>query len=105
MDNPATEPRPRVPLKVCPACGGDWFREADYYEFLREESLGPFWPTWPRLVGQLSRGAMTLLVCLCGSPLAPEISGVLGNFNTELLALLASLRKVLDRLEDLRSGR
>jgi len=48
---------------------------------------------------------MTLLVCLCGSPLAPQISGAIGNFNTELVALLDSLRKVLDRLEDLRSGR
>ena len=94
-------------MKVCPACGGDWFREADYHQFLREESLGSMWPTWPALVGQLSKGIMTLLVCLCGSPLPPQTGGVRGGylFNSELVALLASLRNVLDRLEDLRSGR
>jgi hypothetical protein len=93
-------------LNVCPACGGDWFREVNYYEFLREETLASIWPTWPALVGQLSKGIMTLLVCLCGSPLAPRIGGVRGGtFNTELIALLASLPKVLDRLEDLRTGR
>jgi nucleoid DNA-binding protein len=50
---------------------------------------------------------MTLLVCLCGSRLTPRIGGVRGGdtFNQELTALLDSLRKVLDRLEDLRSGR
>jgi nucleoid DNA-binding protein len=93
-------------LNVCPACGGDWFREADYYEFLREETLGYFQETWPLLVGQLSRGIMTLLVCLCGSPLAPDVGGLSGkSFFNELLALRASLRKVLDRLEDIRSDR
>jgi nucleoid DNA-binding protein len=50
---------------------------------------------------------MTLLVCLCGSPLTPRIGGVRGGdtFNRELTALLDSLRKVLDRLEDIRSDR
>jgi nucleoid DNA-binding protein len=49
---------------------------------------------------------MTLLVCLCGSPLTPRIGGVRGGTSfDELTALLDSLRKVLDRLEDLRSGR
>ena len=94
-------------MNVCPACGGDWFRQADPYEFLREETLGYFWPTWPDLVGQLSTGVMTLLVCLCGSPLTPRIGGVRGGdtFNQELTALLDSLRKVLDRIEDIRTGR
>ena len=41
-------------------------------KFLREESLGSMCPGWPVLVGQLSIGVMTLLVCLCGSPLAPD---------------------------------
>jgi hypothetical protein len=49
---------------------------------------------------------MTLLVCLCGSPLTPRIGGVRGGTSfDEQTALLASLRKVLDRLEDLRTGR
>ena len=106
MANPARESRPGWPLKVCPACGGDWFREADYYRFLREETLRGSWPTWPVLVGQLGRGAMTLLVCLCGSPLAPDIGGVRGGraFNTELIALLASLQKAREGLEEARRG-
>ena len=56
-------------------CGGDWFREADYYEFLREELLGYSWPTWPDLVGQASQEAKTLLVCLCGTPQPHVIGG------------------------------
>src|ERR1017187_2129218 len=57
-------------------------------KFLREESLGSMRPGWPVLVGQLSIGVMTSLVCLCGSPLAPRIGGVRGGhtFNTELTA-------------------
>src|ERR1035438_965534 len=107
MDNPPTELRPRGPLNVCPACGGDWFRQVNSYEFQREETLGYFQETWPLLVGRLSKGVMTLLVCLCGSPLTPRIGGVRGGdtFNRELTALLDSLRKVLDRLEDIRSDR
>jgi hypothetical protein len=106
MANPSPGRRSTWPLKACPACGGDWFRELNYHEFLREETLGYSWETWPDLAGQLSRGTMTLLVCLCGSPLTPQIGGVRGGhlFNMELLALLASLRKVLDRLEHLRTG-
>jgi hypothetical protein len=61
-----------LPLKSCLVCGGDWFREADYYEFLREELLGYSWPTWPTLVGQASPQAKPLLVCLCGAPQAQQ---------------------------------
>ena len=48
-----------------------------------------------RLAGQFSTGAMTLLVCLCGSPLAPDIGGVRSGhtFNTELVALLPACTK------------
>jgi nucleoid DNA-binding protein len=105
MHNSATERRPRGPSNVCPLCGGDWFRETDYYRFLKEESLAFSWSTLPALVGQLSREPMIVLVCLCGSPLAPKIGGAFGNFNTERVALRTSLRQALDRLEDLRSAR
>ena len=64
-----------LPLKSCPVCGGDWFREADYYEFLREELLGYWWATRPDLVGQASQDAKTLLVCLCGTPQPHVIGG------------------------------
>ena len=69
--------------------------------------FGSFREAWPLLVGQLSSATMTLLVCLCGSPLTPDVGGLRGGptFNSELVALLASLRKVLDRLEDLHRGR
>ena len=84
-----------IPLKTCPACAGDWFREADHYAFFREESksVGPSWPTWPDLVGQLSMAPMPLLVCLCGRPWRPEIAGVRGErtFNLNLAQLLDGL--------------
>ncbi len=64
-----------LPLKSCPVCRGDWFREADYYEFQREELLQYSWPTWPDLVGQASPQAKPLLVCLCGTPQAHLIGG------------------------------
>src|ERR1017187_4104694 len=107
MDNPAPERRPRGPLNVCLACGGEWFRQGNSYEFQREETLSYFQETWPLLVGRLSKGIMTLLVCLCGSPLTPKIGGVRGGhtFNSELTALLASLRKILVRLEDIGTAR
>jgi nucleoid DNA-binding protein len=82
-----------IPLKTCPACGGDWFREADYYRFLREERVNSICPTWPNMVGQLSMAPMTLLVCLCGTPLRPEIGGVRGGYtsNRELMQFLGGL--------------
>jgi nucleoid DNA-binding protein len=89
-----------IPLKTCPDCAGDWFREADYYAFLREESLG--WRTGPDLVGQLSLAPMPLLVCLCGAPLKPEIGGVRGGrtANLELAQLLVSLENCHAWLKD-----
>jgi len=95
-----------IPLKTCPACGGDWFREADYYEFFREESVGSSWPTWPDLVGQISPGPMSLAVCLCGTPLKPEIGGVRGGrtANLELAKLLDSLQTCHARIRDLHDG-
>jgi nucleoid DNA-binding protein len=85
-----------IPLKACPACGGNWFREADYYRFLREESLRGR-PTWPDLVGQISLSPMPLLVCLCGAPLSPSIGGVRGGLtpNLELAQLLVGLENCL----------
>jgi nucleoid DNA-binding protein len=84
-----------IPLNICLACGGNWFREVDCYRFLREESVGSFWPGWPDLVGRISPGPMTLLVCLCGTPLAPSIGGVRGGRtpNVELLQFLDSLEQ------------
>ena len=73
----AAEPRkgriPEFPIHTCRACGGDWFREGDYYEFLKEEGLG-ITPTWPVLIGQLSPGPLTVGICLCGTPWMPSTS-------------------------------
>ena len=69
----------RVPeLRTCLVCGGNWFREADFYEFWREEAVGNSWPTWPDLVGK-SPGPMGLGICLCGSPWKPLIGGMRGG--------------------------
>ena len=64
-----------TPLKVCLACGGNWFRTADYYEFLREP-FGGLWNIGRPLVGQSSQIPMMIAVCLCGTPQVPRISGV-----------------------------
>ena len=95
-----------MPLNTCPTCGGNWFREADYYEFLREESLGLSWPTWPELVGQISMAPMPLLVCLCGAPRYPSLGGIRGGrtSNLQLVQLLNSLKNCHARLKDHHDG-
>jgi hypothetical protein len=87
---------------TCLACGGEWFREASYFAFLPEESLGPFWDTWPDLTGQASYIPMTVRVCLCGAPLDPEIGGLRGGRtpNRELCRFLESLAKAKKQLKE-----
>jgi hypothetical protein len=68
-----------IPLKACPACGGDWFREIDFAAFIPEERLRGFWPTWPNLVGQIVESSVRRLVCLCGRPMSPDIGGLRGG--------------------------
>ncbi len=65
------------PLNTCLACGGSWFREADFYEFSAEESSEP-----------ITGGAKSLRVCLCGTPLAPDIGAETGS--QELKRFMAS---------------
>jgi nucleoid DNA-binding protein len=83
---------------TCLACGGEWFREADYYAFISEES----WPTWPNSTGQDSIIPMTVCVCLCGAPLNPEIGGLHGGRtpNYELNQFLKSLAKAQKQLKE-----
>jgi len=90
-----------IPLNICSACGGNWFREVDCYQFLREESVGSSCASWPDLVGRISPGPMTLLICLCGTPLAPLIGGVRGGRtpNLELVQFLDSLKDSLEWLK------
>ena len=63
---------------TCSACGGEWFREADYYPFRPEKDLVT-WPGWPELIGRASVARMTVGVCLCGTPLDPLIGGLRGG--------------------------
>jgi hypothetical protein len=83
----------KAPLKTCSACGGTWFRQADFFQFWREELLGGFWPTWPDLVGQLSRMPMGIAVCLCGTSQLPNLGGLRGGRtpNREISRLWESL--------------
>ncbi len=69
----------KAALKTCSACSGTWFRQADFFQFLREETLGGSWETWPDLVGQASAMPMGIAVCLCGTPQLPNLGGVRGG--------------------------
>jgi nucleoid DNA-binding protein len=90
------------PTCMCLACGGEWFREASYFAFWPEESLGSSWDTWPNLTGQDSIIPMTVCVCLCGVPLNPEIGGLHGGRtpNRELSRFLESLAKAKKQLKE-----
>jgi hypothetical protein len=55
----------KIPLATCLACGGSWFRESTYFEFMPEKLVGPIWPGWPVLVGQYSMAPMIIGVCRC----------------------------------------
>src|SRR5579864_8158065 len=89
-----------IPLKTCPACGGDWFREADFAAFIPEERLGGSWPTWPDMVGLIDESSTRQLVCLCGRPMSPNIGGLRGGRtpNFELTQFLESLKNGQARL-------
>ena len=89
-----------VPLKTCSACGGEWFREADYYAFFREDS-NPYCPNWPDLVGQASSTPMTVGVCLCGMPLKPLIGAERGGTaGRELTQFLEALKKGRESIQE-----
>jgi len=79
----------------CRACGGEWFREATYYAFRREERIS-VWRSWPELTGQHSMSPMTAAVCLCGMPLEPLVAGMRGE---------TAGRERADFLESLKQGR
>jgi len=73
-------PKP-LPIKFCRACGGTWFREQTFYEFL------------PQKVQPASLMPMYLLICLCGTPLRLQLGGVRAGFtpNIELARLFRSM--------------
>jgi nucleoid DNA-binding protein len=95
-----------IPLATCGACGSTWFRASDFYAFKPEQFLGPFWKGWPLLVGQDSMAPMTILICLCGTPLDPSIGGLQGGHTPlrELSEFLESLGRAKEQLRQLRDG-
>ena len=95
MDRAIENSMTNVLLRTCPACQGTWFREATLYEFGR----GPYGAE-PE---QVSHMPMTVLICLCGTPLRPLVGGVRGGRtpNRELL----QFRGNLERAERYRESR
>jgi hypothetical protein len=96
MGNPRPGRAKELPLRICEACGGDWFREASFYEFRREELLR-YWAT-PELAGQITMGPKTIGVCLCGRPWSPLIGGLHGGNtpNADLNRFMSSLEQAQD---------
>src|SRR3954454_5023850 len=87
-------PLPQFKPATCLACGGEWFSEASFYRFQREEFLS-MWPGWPDLTGQATVVPMMVAVCLCGAALKPSIGGLRGGYtpNAELIRFLDSSEK------------
>jgi len=93
------------PLKTCPACGSDWFREADFAAWTPEEQLGSSWPTWPDGVGLIEGTSTRELICLCGRPMRPDITRVRGGTpEFELAQFLESLKNGQAWLKDHHDG-
>jgi nucleoid DNA-binding protein len=95
----------RIPVARCSACGGEWFREATYYAFLKENHV-VVCDGSPDLVGQDSITPMTVAVCLCGMPLEPLIGGVRSGhtLNWELNQFLNALKTGRERIQQNHEG-
>src|ERR1051325_4662849 len=84
--------RGQIELRCCHVCGGEWFRLTDWYQFLREEVIVRKWDPKDGLIGQVTPGAMTVGICLCGTPWKPLIGGIFLSGPTELVrAFLGNL--------------
>jgi hypothetical protein len=88
-----SEPIPRrtIPFQACLACGSTWFREATFHQ----------WPTTSSAGGELmTMMPMTMLVCLCGTPVPPSWGGIRGGRtrNVEMAQFHDSLDQVKDVL-------
>jgi hypothetical protein len=62
-DQDAVKKQKQFPLKICAACGSDWFRKMSINRYSCAEK-------------PISRGQMEVLVCICGTPFEPNIGGV-----------------------------
>ena len=84
-------PRRNLPVQTCLACGSTWFREAIFHQWPATSSAGRDPMTWM---------PQTMLVCLCGTPVPPNWSGVRAGRipNVELAQYHQSLERVKDVL-------
>ena len=73
-------------LRVCPACQGAWFRKAGFGRY----------EVWQKLhLAAASAHNMSLLVCLCGRPQLPNLSGVRPpTEDRETASVLDGIRRV-----------
>jgi hypothetical protein len=96
MQNPVK----RLPITVCPACGGTWFREVTLNEFLPQEME---WVTlsWGCELGRINRMPMTVLICFCGTVLRPRIGSIRGGRtpNWEITQFFKSFNRTHVELE------
>ena len=84
-------PRRSFPFQTCLACGSTWFREATFHQWPAASSAG---------VMPMTLMPQTMLVCLCGTPVAPRFAGVHGGktANVEVVQFHQSLERVKNAL-------
>jgi hypothetical protein len=82
--------RREIPVRACPACHRQFFREVTLHQWLKPEAIGLV-PSGPS--GQLDQMAPTILLCLCGTPQPWRVGGVRGGRspNHELCQFLDSI--------------
>src|ERR1041385_2180848 len=85
------ERKRELPVRKCPACGGEFFRDVTLHQWLKPEAQG--------LVrcdpsGRLDSMAPALLLCLCGTPQKWQIGGGRGGRtpNVEIGQFLESMK-------------
>ena len=83
-----------LPINTCPACGGSWFREVTLHMRWKRKDLFLL-----PVLSDASSMPMTVLVCLCGTPLRPQLGGVRGGHtpNAEINDFFRSFDKVEGR--------
>jgi hypothetical protein len=76
---------------VCEACGGTWFRTADF----RQYAKGMYSAAAGGDLHELTEVVHTIRVCVCGHPAIPNIGGVRGGRtpNSGLNSFMESLAK------------
>jgi nucleoid DNA-binding protein len=78
MADPSLRGRQQLREEVCAACGSTWFRKAEFSAYepsqgsvLPPKRLAPWVIAWQAVF----RMPLSILVCLCGAPVRPVLSG------------------------------